>query len=344
MPQRVTLKDIARACGLSVSGASIALRNDPRVPEATAARVRAVADQLGYIPNQAASNLRRARTDTVAICLGDISNPIFNDILMHVEREADQRGKRLMLGISREQVPRQEDFIRQAIRHGADALVLCPAYDTTAQDLARVLLRNDRMLLPSALVFRSVADFPVPQITSDEVGAGRMMAQAGLRAGHRRFHWIGGGQHTSAAVDRQAGALAELREAGVTEIAVHNGPTTHLFGFQTVQSLHHAGMIAGAAVLCFSDLIALGALSGCHEVGLHPGRDVSVIGCDDMEGVRFAVPPLSTVRIDIPAIVRRAMARVLDNPAGAELVSRETPPVTEAIPAGWIARRTVRPG
>ena len=116
MPPRVTLKDIATKTGLSVSSVSLALRGDKRFPQDTITKVRDAAQSLGYIYNQAAADLRNPRRDTVAVCLGDLSNPIFNDMLISAENEVHQRSKRLLLGITRESRSRQADFLRQALQ------------------------------------------------------------------------------------------------------------------------------------------------------------------------------------------------------------------------------------
>lgn len=314
MQARLTLKDIARHVGLSVSGVSLALRGDPRVPAETVRRVREAADALGYVQNLAAASLRTARSDTIAVCLGDLSNPIFNDILVRAETEIDRRGKRMLLGVSRENRDRQEDFICQALRVGAEALILCPAYDTTSDDLAKVLLRDGALRLPTALLFRGIEGFPCPQVVSDEAKAGRLAARAALDAGYRRFVWLGGGSHTSVARDRQRGAVSVLQAAG-HEVIILNGPTSRQFGHETALRVMSDAPAAELCFLCFSDLIALGVLSACHTLGRTVGDEVSVIGCDDMGEVRYAIPPLSTVHIDIPRIVREGITAALDNGA-----------------------------
>jgi LacI family transcriptional regulator len=312
MAERITLKDIARQVGLSISGVSLALRADPRVPAETVRRVREAADELGYVQNLAAANLRTSRSDTIAVCLGDLSNPIFNDILIRAEEEIDRRGKRMMLGVSREDIERQDDFIRQALRMGAEALLLCPAYDTTADILAKVLLRDGKPRLPTALLFRSIDGFPCPQVASDEVEAGRIAGRLALRSRHRRFVWLGGGSHTSVARDRQFGALEILDHGQTEQVTVINGPTSRKFGYEATHRILTEDPDGDLCFLCFSDLIALGALSACHALGKPVGEAVSVIGCDDMDEVKYSVPPLSTVHIDIPGIVQIGMKAALD--------------------------------
>lgn len=312
MAPRVTLKDIAEKTGLSVSSISLALRGDKRFPKETLTRVQEAARGLGYIYNQSAADLRTSRNHTIAVCLGDISNPIFNDMLVSAEKEIHRCGKRLLLGITRESRERQADFIRQALQIGCEALLLCPAYGTTKEDLQSILCYDNELIVPTSLFFRSIEGFAAPQFVSDEYEAGRLSARAAIEAGHHNLYWLGGGQETSAARLRQKGALEEIRRLGLAPIEVIKGPTSRAFGCETAMKVLLAHPAEEVAFLCFSDLIALGALSACHTLGRKVGVDVSVIGCDDMDEVKYAIPPLTTIHIDLDRIISNAMEAALN--------------------------------
>ena len=313
MAPRVTLKDIAVRTGLSVSSVSLALRGDKRFPKETLERVRDAARDLGYIYNQSAADLRTSRNHTIAVCLGDLSNPIFNDMLISAEKEIQLRGKRLLLGITRESRERQEDFLRQALQIGCEALILCPAYGTTKEDLESILCHQGKLIIPTCLFFRSIDGFIAPQVVSDEYESGRLSARAAIEAGHHNLYWLGGGQMTSAARLRQKGALEEIARAGLAPAEIVNGPTSRAFGFEAATRILSETRTDELAFLCFSDLIALGVLSACHASGRQAGHDVSVIGCDDMDEVKYAVPPLATIHIDLDQIVSKAMAAAFDS-------------------------------
>ncbi|MFV0336506.1 MAG: LacI family DNA-binding transcriptional regulator [Tropicimonas sp.] len=307
MKTRVTLKHIAAETGLSVSSISLALRGDKRFPESTVRRVREAAERLGYIYNQGAANLRRSRTDMIAVCLGELSNPVFNDVLAAAEHEIHRRGKRLLLGVTRESRDRQADFLRQALQLGCEALLLCPAHGTRAEDLSAILLREGQLRMPTALMLRAIHGFPAPQVVSDEYKAGRLAARAAIRAGHRRLYWLGGGQETAPARLRRKGALDEIREAGLEPAGVLTGKGSRELGRALARRILAGDNSGDIALVCFSDLIALGALSACHELQRPAGRAVSVIGCDDMAEAQYAVPPLSSIHIDFTRIVAQAL-------------------------------------
>ena len=82
--KRITLKDISEQCGYSVNTVSRALRDDPRLPEATISRIKQVADELGYMKNVIASSMRSGHTNLIAVIVDDIQNPHYSDIISQI--------------------------------------------------------------------------------------------------------------------------------------------------------------------------------------------------------------------------------------------------------------------
>ncbi|WP_172960948.1 LacI family DNA-binding transcriptional regulator [Oceaniglobus roseus] len=322
MSRRANLRDIADAVGVSVSAVSLALRGEARVSEETAERIRAAAKRLGYVPNRAASALRTQRSDIVAVCLNDLSNPIFNEFLTHIEDELQQSGRMPYLGVSREDPERQARFLEAAISQGAGGLLICPARGTTPEDLRVVLPTTGRAPFPTVLFSRSLEDVACPQFGNDDFAAGQLMAERLLAGAHETYHWLGGGHDSSTARAREAGFRNVMERAGHVP-GIHHGPTSRAFGHATAARLlrESSGPVGFA---CFSDLIAFGVLAAAAQAGLRAGRDLSVIGCDDMEEARFSVPPLTSIWIDKSAIGRLAARSVLDPEA--EAVTRRIAP------------------
>lgn len=334
--RRIRLRDIADRLGLSTSTVSLALRNHPRIPEETTRRVMAEAQALGYIYNRAAADLRRSHSDVIAVCLNDLSNPVFNEFLTHIEDELRQQGRTVFLGVAREDRALQSVFIRSALEYGVSGLLLCPCHGTTAGDLAAALPAHLARHFPCIAFSRAIEGARIPQFVNDDLEAGRLAARHLLEAGHRRICWLGGGQSTSTARGRQQGFVETLRAAGVPAPIICHGPTSRAFGHEAASRLL-AGTKPPDAFACFSDLIAFGVLHACHTLGLVPGRDVSVVGCDDMEEAAYANPPLSTVRVDKDAIGRGAATAFLRMQAGEPIA-----PETTVIAASFISRATIR--
>ena len=331
MARRTTLRDIAETLGLSTSTVSLALRGHSRIPEPTVARVKAEAARQGYIYNRAAAALRTSRSDMIAVCLSDLSNPVFNEFLVIIEDELRAHGQKVFLGVARENRQVQADFINKALEQGVGGVLICPVYGTTPTDLSALLPDPHGLpAVPTASFSRELRGTRLPQFTNDDRAAGRLAGGAVIAAGHRHVCWVGGGQETSNARDRLAGCLDAFSQAGLPEPLICHGPTQRLFGYETARRLL-SGQAPPTAFVCFSDLIAFGVVAACHSLDLMPGRDVAIVGCDDMEEAAYSFPPMTTVRVDKSAIGRSAARSVLGLlPAegvvksAPELVTRQT--------------------
>ncbi len=334
MNRRPTLSDIAKSVGVSTSAVSLALRGRARVSTETADRIRAEAARLGYVQNKAAAGLRTARSDVVAVCLNDLSNPVFNEFLIHIEEALRGSGRIVFLGVVREDRELQQQFLRAAMEQGVSGMLMCPTHGTGPEDLDPLLAGGGQAPFPCVLFSRGLDDVALPQFTNDDRATGRIMAERLLEAGHREICWLGGGQQTNTARDRYAGFCEALEQAGWPHVPRH-GPTSRAFGFETAsERLRDGGSAVGFA--CFSDLIAFGVLSACEAHGVRPGRDVSVIGVDDMAEAAFSHPPLTTVGVDKAWIGHSAARHLVEGAEGA--------PVSQKSAPSYVQRSTVRSG
>jgi LacI family transcriptional regulator len=115
MTKRITLRDIADDLGVTVSTASLALRGHPRISAETTQKVEQAARRMGYIYNRAAANLRQTRSNLIAVCLADLSNPMFNEFLVHIEDALNRHHRQVFLGIAREDAGLQRQFLKTAL-------------------------------------------------------------------------------------------------------------------------------------------------------------------------------------------------------------------------------------
>jgi LacI family transcriptional regulator len=181
-----------------------------------------------------------------------------------------------------------------ALEQGVAGIVLCPVHGTGAADLD--LLLGPPGAGQTVLFSRGLEGVALPQFVNDDRRAGRIAAECLLSRRHERLMWLGGGQETSTARDRFRGFLDACSDAGC-QPQVRHGPTSRRFGHEAATAALR-GPDPPQGFVCFSDLIAFGVISACHACGMTPGRDVSVIGCDDMEEAAFTIPRLTTVQVD----------------------------------------------
>lgn len=306
---RPTLRTIADRLGISVSAVSLGLRDSPKIREDTRNRINEAAAALGYIYNRRAAELRAGRTRLIAVCINDLHNPVFVDFIKAIETTLSAADHQVMLANTNENRETQSRFIRSCLEYGASGLLICPVAGTTVRDLGPCR-RGD---LSTVLFSRLVWDAGLPGVGNDDK-AGAKLAVAHLVAlGHRRVGWIGGGQETSTAEARFAGYVAGLREAGLAadpDLAI-TCATTREAGFSAAKTLIER-TDRPTAIVGFGDLVALGALAACRDAGLAVGSDISVVGFDDIEENRYAVPALTAVQVARPEIGAAAATWLLD--------------------------------
>lgn len=336
MTTRVTLKNVAAAAGVSVSAASLALRDHPRISEAKREEIRRIAGELGYIYNRHAANLRTGTNDTVSVCVNDLRNPVFAEFLSSIEQAFRQSGRLVLLCNAHEDAEVQAGFIRRMLEQGSAGLLLSPVGGTRPEELRAMVGRS----FPTVLMSRSLDDDGFDQVVNDDALGIRQAVRALVDLGHRKIAWIGGGQLTSTARDRLEGYRAGLAEAGLPidpALILATPHTTLETGRRSMaQILDATPEVTG--VVCFGDLLALGAIAACRERGRTVGRDISIIGHDDIEETAYFDPALSTVHVRKNLIGRTAAELLLQR-----IDAPFAPPASRVISPRLVFRATTGP-
>lgn len=327
---RVSLSDVARHAGVSTATASLALRDNPRIPAVTRERVRNAAIAVGYRYNRQAASLRTQCSMTVGLMITDVANPYFAALAGGVEAELERHGYLTFLLNSGDDKARQEKQIASLLEHGVDGILLSPADNTTPAEVEAIALSG----VPVVQVSRSVSGAGCDIVGPDNREAAREAVRHLVALGHRRIAFIGGGQGSSARRERLAGYRQGLSEAGLAadpRLEPLAAPTRANGAALARQLLE--GTEPPSAALCYHDLMALGALEGAAAAGRTVGEDFAVIGFDDIVEAASSKPPLTTVHIDAAAIGREAARQLV-----ARIGGDESPPRHLVIPAHLVVR------
>lgn len=331
---KVTIKDLAAMTGLSQATISLSLRDHPRIPDSTKERVLRIAREAGYVYNRQAANLRMRHTRTVAVCLNTIQNPVISRIstsLLHCFQSQDWM---VMFGDSEDSIDKQTAFINTAVEYNVGGLIVVPAAGTRSTHLSQYA-----RVVPMVLAIRELAQSDLDQVRIDYKGGVSAAIDHLVALGHRRICWIGGGLATQTSRVGLASFRSRLRHHGIepSEDLIRPCLTSRQNGYEMMKALLDSGA-RPTAVLCFSDLLASGALHALHEARLVPGKTISVIGFDDLEEARFMTPPLTTVKIDQPGLGLAAGQLLLDR-----IRDRTLPRQVRTVPAELIIRATSGP-
>lgn len=307
MDKRPTIKDVAARAGVSKSTVSLVLQNSPLAKEETKALVRQAAAELGYVRNRAAATLRGAGTGLIGLVINDLRNPFFTEFAASAQMAFGARGFATVIANADEDPALQERVVAEMLEHDVSALLISPCHG--ANDAIRSIVRAG---IPALQVLRSDSS-PGPSLPffSYDYAKGSILAMGHLRdKGLRRIAFVGGIEGRGITRERQGGYLEGMRQMGVKPLILPGRPTRAFGRAAAARLLGDHPEIEGA--ICFNDLTALGLMSGLLEAGKVPGRDIAVVGFDDIEEAKLAHPPLTSIRCDIDAFGARAAEILLD--------------------------------
>jgi LacI family transcriptional regulator len=334
----VTIRNVAARAGVSTATVSRALSDQAGVADDTRRRVLAAARQLDYRPSGVARSLKLRATHTLGLLITDITNPFFPELVRSIEDRGRELGYALLLGNGAEDPEREAAYLELLASHRVDGLLIA-ARSLTARH-ARWLRRAP---VPTVLVNCEMPDGSLNATLSDNRDGGRLAAGHLLALGHRSLGLVTPGDHDPAARDRREGIRDVLREAGLDDSKLRVAlADDHVAGGQagTTQLLRQGPPVTG--ILCYNDLMAIGAIRAARAAGLAVPRDVSVLGFDDIDLAAYAEPPLTTIAQDTSAMGRWAVDRIVEG-----ITTGATRPALEAqvwrIPVRLVVRASTAP-
>lgn len=330
-----TMQDVARHAGVSTATVSRVLATPEVCSEATRAAVMASVDALGYAPNYAAKSLRTFRTDKIVVTVPDIANPFFSSVIRGVEAAAQAAGYSVLLGDTRHEVEREEQYAGMLARREADGLIfLGHRLPSTLADL--VARRGGRAPIVNGCEFSPALGVSSAHIDNAKAAGEVMTYLYGL--GHRRIGVVTGPLASPISGDRLEGVreIAAAHDAA-DQLAVAIGDFSIESGARETRALL-IGPSAPTAVFCFGDEMAMGALGAVRELGLSCPRDVSVVGFDDIRFSRFLTPALTTVSQPMEEMGRETVRLLL-----AVLAGEILEPISVTLPHGLVVRESAGP-
>lgn len=306
MSRRPTILDVAAHAGVSKSTVSLVLKNSPQIKPETAATVRNSMAAVGYVYNRSAAKLRSTSGGLIGLVINDLTNPFFTEFAASFQMALFQRGYATVISNSAEDAEMQAQIVQSMIEHGVSALVISPAYG----DVTATFEQIARAGVPTLQVLRMVSwrTEQVPFSSFDYADGSLQAARHLIETGARRVAFVGGLPGRPITAERMSGYLAEMERIGAQPIVLPGRPSRRA-GAELGQQLmaQHPDV---DAVVCFNDLVALGLMASVISAGRQPGRDIRIVGFDDIEEAAQVWPPLSSVSCDIRSF-GETTARVL---------------------------------
>lgn len=291
--KRPTIIDVARHAGVSKSTVSLVLQNSPLVRDETRSHVEKSMADLNYVYNRSAANLRSTGTGLVGLVINDLRNPFFTEFAASAQMAFAREGYATVIANTNEDTGIQKQVIDSMIEHNVSALLISPAYGDS-----KAFHRIELAGVPTLQVLRQVDTrtdlFPFASL--DYATGGALATQHLIDLCARNIAFIGGLEDRPITLERMSGYEAVLAKVG-RQIQHFPGRPSRAFGRDIALTLVRDHPQIDAAV-CFSDLVALGMISGFAEAGVTLGTDFRLVGFDDIEEASLVYPPLSSVRCD----------------------------------------------
>lgn len=313
----ITMRDVARATGVSQSTVSRVLSGAPTtVPIAaeTKSRVRAAADRLGYRPNPLARGLRGAQTMLLGVIVREITDPFFAGAIEAVSREAGLRGYNVVLGQAHARADEAIALYAVLEARHCDAILLLG----DMRDQPRLLEDLGRAHVPVVALWQGTRPNGIPSVSVDNRAGIRAVVDHLLGLGHRRLAFVGG-RRLGDIIEREAAFIEQVSRTGQRLLdgyvrTVSNNPAG---GGEALRALF-ALPTPPTAIMAATDVLAIGALHAAYELGLRVPGDVSVTGFDDIPVAAYSNPALTTVAMPVREMVATAVRMAIDEaPEGA---------------------------
>lgn len=341
---RVTLADVAREAGVSVSVVSRELNGDPalRARPETRKRIHGAANALGYTPNHAARALRLSKAFAIGLIVPEVTNPLYDQLIRGIEDAADELGYQVLLGRT-ERIRPGTDFLPRLVGEGrVDGFLVQRLDEVDVHDFAHLVESRAPIVLINSRGSRRGS-----AVLDDSAGA-RLATEHLLGLGHREIALIGGDVHSYTGRARERGYLQALNAAGMRRRSawvLHPGYSPEA-GRQAIHQLCATGGRRPTAVVVSNVNAATGVLLGARQIGLKVPEQLSVVAIHDMWIADYVWPSLTTVRMPQYQLgqeaVRLLHLRLMGEPA-IDLTVDNPPPIlvqrgSAAAPPKRIAR------
>jgi LacI family transcriptional regulator len=330
---KATVRDVARAAGVSVATVSRVINNPALVVAAKRDAVYRALEMLDYMPNRLARALISRRSKAIGLVVPTIGNPIFAPNMAAIERVADAAGYALLIHCCERDPARELKQIRALIERGIDGLIVTGSEHLP--ELGELLARN-KLPFVSQDVSRQL---PLgPSLALDNVGAMELAIDHLVEQGHREIAVLTGPIHNTPPIaERFAAAAARVRWHGLAlpdrwlvVTPDYDGPSVRAAARALLKS-------AGPkAVACTGDILSLGLVAECRALGLGVPTDISIIGCGNTGMGQYVDPPLTTVHMPVAEMGAMAARNLL------ALIAGETLRDFTVLPCELLIRQSVR--
>ena len=305
---RITLRDVAGACGYTVNTVSRALRGDPKLPETTRQKIREAAVRMGYIRNSLASSLRSGKSGNIAVIVNDVHNLHFCHMLTTMDRELRKAGYNIMvlcMGLNEDLA---EHLIRSAISQAVDGILYFPYLNNAGH--IEIMRKNN---MPFVLLDRRIQDVVTDNVRCDDRQGGYQAGVHLAKLGHKRYLFLSGENRSCSQVDRLDGFMQAMKEYGIPDNDIRVVP-----GELVEPALAEGRMrellfpLDYTAIVSFRDELSYAVMLELADMGYEIPRDMSIISFDHLRGEIPYLPKITSIFADGDNVASEGVHLLLD--------------------------------
>ena len=329
----ITIKDIARAAGVSHTTVSRALLGNPAISTQTTQLIKRLADEMGYVPSAVAQGLRAQNTHTIGIVVNSIADPFFGKIVDGVEQLACKTNYSVFISASHNNRDRELAAIETLYRRRVDAIIIASLW-LDSDHRAEL----DRIKIPIVYLNNQIEGEFSHSVAIDDVQGGSLATDHLLSLGHRRIGFVQALHQPRSNRQRIAGYHQAHQQAGAPLdpqlIIAPPGNKHEELGRMALPRLLEAN---ATAAFCYNDLTAIGLITACREQGVRVPDDFSIIGYDDLDVAAYMNPALTTVSQPRVDLGHQAMQMAVDLLNGVEDIQ------DQVLPGKLVVRESTAP-
>lgn len=310
---RVTIRDVAKVAGVSVSTVSMALNNKEVVNEETRIKVLEVAKGLNYHPNKNARSLKTDKTQTIGLIVTNITNPFFASIVEYVRQAVEKKGYILFLGVSGDKIENEQKYVNEFIDRNVDGIIIVPIIGIP-QDLSHLYyLKN--IGVPFTFLSTKYDGISADCVMTDLYEGSYLLTKHLLKTGHEKIFMIAADRRLQLSSMRINGYINAFRDMGkeYKDEWIYETIPDFEHGCDTA---HEIAMKRPDAVITINDILALGVLKFFKDMNIKVPDEISVAGYDDLLFASLAETPLTTVRQPIKQICSKVVDLIIKRIGG----------------------------
>jgi LacI family transcriptional regulator len=291
--RHVSLKDLAKEIGVSISTVSRALNNHPDISPEVTMKIQKLAAEMNYTPNPLAMGLLKQATRMIGVIVPDLVTHFYSSIISGIEQIAEEKGYYILIASSNETLQKEIKAIENLMKTRVEGLIVCLSQETRSYEHFDRLIKNN---IPLVFFDRVCRTDEVPSVVVDNVEAAQKVTKHFYKNGFRRIAYIAGPDHLNISQERTRGYLSGLKSCGLDV----RPELLEKCNLSTKDAIKATGRLLDLpeppdAIFGINDTVAFAAMKEIKSRGLRIPEDVALVGFTDEFHSTVVDPALTSI-------------------------------------------------